>query len=821
MADDEFRRFFMLFTDASIIALGAVLYSVSLSLSGKTKCSFIMAKSRLLTVLETDKRKKAAETGIPYNKGKHPLAVNRAELLATVLGARMFDMLRPELPEGVEVHAWTDSINVARWLHRGPVTGSVNLDNKIQEVYTLLPGVKWRHVPGLENPADLCTRPQTGEQLLASSLWAQGPSWMADESQWPQQSEEIESHPDYAQFLKEKDDQEKDYTKMITSSETDDADSSSQIIGAVRARPPVKRRKYSEPLTDILFRDNTSWSRVVVTYALILRVRDKILDIRAKKAKRTKIQTRSSARQQRLEKVAQLEEFKSSEHKYEKIGIDAIEYHTAELALLRLMQKQYDGARYDMLRKNPELIIDGLAWSSRYDLVVSRSRHCRTEKERSCGFGKDLIHIPLSYTYASQKYLNRVAEMMIQAHEETHGAARSTLTTFRVRFWISRGTAMAKWAKRQCPYCIRMDARVVTAPPAPLPEYRSSFRRPFEAVGMDFLGPLQKLHDTKQNTYILIFTCSYTRATILRPLLSESAEAFVSAFNTIRHEFAIDPIDITSDQGSGLTSSYDKTIKDAVELLGQKFPRIRWRFNASRAPWWGGFFERLNYIIKDRLARCFMSYDALFTNYATFTEAVAYVMSVLNSRPLTWISDDPDENRHPICPQIFLNFYSKYNFLEENPWHYGPHRVDYTAAKNEDMKKMYRAKARAYNNLFDVFREYYISELRSFQNQKKKPSDHKLKVGMMVLFRAKGLFKKDGAGSRRKWKLARILKLHRSPMDARVRSVDLAVYDHKRNCTKILPSQSIANIAILETDHDEDPAWLTQARRTYLAQRDR
>jgi hypothetical protein len=132
-----------------------------------------------------------------------------------------------------------------------------------------------------------------------------------------------------------------------------------------------------------------------------------------------------------LGKSAQLEEIKSSEYKHEKLGIDAIEYHTAELALIWLMQKHYDGARFEMLRKNPELIIDGLAWSTRYELVVSCSRHCRTQKERWRGFGKDLIHIPLSYTYASQKYLNRVAEMlMIQAHEEHHGAARSTLTIF-------------------------------------------------------------------------------------------------------------------------------------------------------------------------------------------------------------------------------------------------------------------------------------------------------------------------------------------------------------------------------------------------------
>jgi hypothetical protein len=136
---------------------------------------------------------------------------------------------------------------------------------------------------------------------------------MADESHWPQQPEEIESHPDYAQFLKEKDNQEKQYEEMTASSRTEDNGQSPQLIGVVRARPPIRRRKYSEPLTDILFCYNTSWSRVVVTYALILRVRDNILDLRARKLSRTKVQTRSSARQQRLKKLALLEEIKSSE----------------------------------------------------------------------------------------------------------------------------------------------------------------------------------------------------------------------------------------------------------------------------------------------------------------------------------------------------------------------------------------------------------------------------------------------------------------------------------------------------------------------------
>jgi hypothetical protein len=29
-----------------------------------------------------------------------------------------------------------------------------------------------------------------------------------------------------------------------------------------------------------------------------------------------------------------------------------------------------------------------------------------------------------------------------------------------------------------------------------------------------------------------------------------------------------------------------------------------WKLNAARAPWWGGFYERMMTLIKDRMARC-------------------------------------------------------------------------------------------------------------------------------------------------------------------------------------------------------------------------
>jgi hypothetical protein len=44
----------------------------------------------------------------------------------------------------------------------------------------------------------------------------------------------------------------------------------------------------------------------------------------------------------------------------------------------------------------------------------------------------------------------------------------------------------------------------------------------------------------------------------------------------------------------------------------------------------------------------------------------------------------------------------------------------------------------------------------------------------VVLFRVQGLFKKDAAEGR-KWRLAWIVKLHPSPRDQRVRSVDIEI----------------------------------------------
>ena len=76
---------------------------------------------------------------------------------------------------------------------------------------------------------------------------------------------------------------------------------------------------------------------------------------------------------------------------------------------------------------------------------------------------------------------------------------------------------------------------------------------------------------------------------------------------------------------------------------------VEWVFNIERAPWWGGCFECMVQMTKRCLKKTIgcakLTYDELIT-------AVTKVDSIINSRPLSYISsDDMDE---PLTPAQLL-----------------------------------------------------------------------------------------------------------------------------------------------------------------------
>ena len=82
---------------------------------------------------------------------------------------------------------YSDSMDVLWWVQgHGRSFGEIQMVTEPSQ---------WQHVLTGENPADLCTRGATPDELLKNSLWWHGPKWLLpeDKASWPEM--DIRSHP--------------------------------------------------------------------------------------------------------------------------------------------------------------------------------------------------------------------------------------------------------------------------------------------------------------------------------------------------------------------------------------------------------------------------------------------------------------------------------------------------------------------------------------------------------------------------------------------------------------------------------------------------
>ncbi|GFU39507.1 integrase catalytic domain-containing protein [Trichonephila clavipes] len=88
----------------------------------------------------------------------------------------------------------------------------------------------------------------------------------------------------------------------------------------------------------------------------------------------------------------------------------------------------------------------------------------------------------------------------------------------------------------------------------------------------------------------------------------------------------------------------------AIRERQLKIQRIKWKFNPPTAAWWGGLWERLIRVLKDLLKRTLG--NAVLTHEELLT-VLCDCDSIVNSRPLTYVSQDSDD-LIPWTPAMFL-----------------------------------------------------------------------------------------------------------------------------------------------------------------------
>ncbi|UYV76242.1 hypothetical protein LAZ67_13003148 [Cordylochernes scorpioides] len=248
-------------------------------------------------------------------------------------------------------------------------------------------------------------------------------------------------------------------------------------------------------------------------------------------------------------------------------------------------------------------------------------------------------------------YDHPITEQLIrETHSNNcHAGVHFLLSKLREKFWILKARKTIKRVVRGCIICRRHAEKANTIPCAPLPKDRLFMGRPFEVTGVDLMGPLYLKNG--QKIWITLFTCAVYRAVHLELVEGLDATNFIMALERFIHRRGR-PVKIYSDNGT----NFKRTNRLFTNLNWDKIARyscdkqIRWIFIPPSAPWWGGWWERLVRLVKDLLRR---TLGTNRVNYVQLETLICHVEAIINTRPLTYISETEDD-LIPITPQMFI-----------------------------------------------------------------------------------------------------------------------------------------------------------------------
>ena len=267
----------------------------------------------------------------------------------------------------------------------------------------------------------------------------------------------------------------------------------------------------------------------------------------------------------------------------------------------------------------------------------------------------------------------------------------------------------------------------------------------YTQLGVNFAGPVyvKNIYTRDKKTYkayIALFTCASTRGIHLELTPDLSAQAFVRSLQRFIGRRGV-PSFIVSDNR--------KTFKNATVKKFIRQYNITWKFNVARAPWWGGFFERLVRSVKRCLKKTLGNARISFEEFET---VLSQVEGILNSRPLTYVHEEMSQ---PITPStlcvgrgLLSSPLSQQRDVNDNVF--------------DDTRKRERFLRRVLNHFCERWRKEYLTELREQHEVRNRSTGDSISHGDIVVVHEDKI-------PRQLWKVGRIENLLRG-RDGNVRA---------------------------------------------------
>lgn len=510
------------------------------------------------------------------------MTIPRLELNAACLLTRLVSHIQRIVSlKNPKIYLWTDSSVTLTWITAHPSRWKDYVRNRVTIIQELEPDAVWGFVPGKQNPADCASRGLLVTQLLHHSLWWSGPLWLSQASEnWPSRHFERATKAN----REERSRQILVSTKNLTGS---------QVWNLIH--------RYS------------SLTRLLRITAICFKV--------ASRFRKQKSQVIFPITPNELQSSRDFW-IKTIQHAYFLKEIEAVK------------TGQTLSKSNPLVRLTPFLDKDGIL------RVGGRLQNSYLTYEK-----KHPIIFPKS---------SRFTDLQIKkAHLLTlHGGTQVTLAYIRQDFWILGGRTPVRSHILRCVRCTRFRGQRAQQLMGQLPLPRVTPSRPFMNTGVDYAGPIYLKTWSGRSAkvykgYIAIFVCMSTSAVHIEIVTDYTTEAFIAAFKRFTGRRGICAT-LFSDCGTNfvgadkaLRQRFDnasKELKELADLLAND--STGWRFNPPSAPHFGGKWEAAVKSTKYHLLRTIG--ESILT-FEKLTTLMTQIEAILNSRPLTPLSDDSDD----------------------------------------------------------------------------------------------------------------------------------------------------------------------------------
>ena len=690
-----------IFADASPKAYGAVAY-----LQQGTNSSLVMSKTRAAPLKQ--------------------LSLPKLELMAAVLAARLYLFITTSLNIKCSAYLWSDSQIVLFWIDsKKKLKPFVN--NRVSEIRSV--STSWRYCPSADNPADLLTRGVTFDQLSSSVQWKHGPTWLTSPSQWPtwQQSEvlHVQTEADNEIEVLEEDIPTKpESTGLHKILDVTQFSKLGKLIAVTayllrfihNTRQPSTSRRTGFLTTSELALANTKW----IHHIQHIVFPNEIANLQSQRT--------------RLPLVRQLRLFLDHNQLLRCGG----RIHNAPLS---------DVAKFPYLLPSRHY----------YTVLVIRDAHATQ------------LHSGINATLTALRQMYWIPSARQRIKSIIRKCVVCKKTALRQMYWIPSARQRIKSIIRKCVVCKKTSGKPYAMPdPPPLVKSRVSQADPFAVTGVDFTGALYvRSTEGEHKVYLCLFTCAVSRAIHLEIVTDLTVESFLQALRRFSGRRSVPKL-LLSDNASTYLAAAEElkalfSSTDLAETLSRK--GIEWKFIPKRAPWFGGFWERLIGLTKSTLKKTLGRIHATLESLQTI---VIEVEAILNDRPLTYASSDINDPQ-PITPAHLL-----YGRRIVPLPHSTVHRdeiSDQDFGDTSEIRRRAKAQAIVMKHFWSRWKHEYLTALRE-AHRTTGDNTQQVRVGDVVLV--------HDDTRRVNWRLAVIEAVHKGA-DGLIRSADIRTTTGKTN----------------------------------------